>query len=150
MIDYSQLDAEELADALAAITIEKRNLSERESQIKRELTDKLIDREPDETGTYRFPCGAFKLRKAGVKETWDKESIINDLYVAAVSGVKTHPDIATGEVMGTPEFRVKDSFAKCFTISPKKTPLREYGFDVDEYITKTGEGEMTVQLMTEA
>ncbi len=35
----------------------------------------------------------------------------------------------------------------CFTISPKKTPLREYGFDVDEYITKEGEGEMTVQLM---
>lgn len=64
-------------------------------------------------------------------------------------GVATdgHVDIATGEVLGTPEFRVKDTFAKCFTISPKKTPLREYGFDVDEYITKEGEGEMTISMI---
>jgi hypothetical protein len=147
MIDYSELDAEELADAYAALVIEKRNLAEREDQIKRELTDKLIDREPDETGLYRFAVGAFKLRKAGVKEKWDKDAILNDLYKVAVDGVNTHADIATGEVLGTPEFRVKDTFAKCFTITPKKTPLREYGFDVDEYITKEGEGQMTVQLM---
>ena len=80
MIDYSELTAEELAEAYSTVIIEKRNIAERESQIKAELTDKLIDKEPDETGLYRFSVGAFKLTKAGVKETWDKDAITRDPY----------------------------------------------------------------------
>lgn len=145
MIDYSELTAEELAEAYAAIVIEKRELAEREYQIKRELADKLVDREPDETGLYRFNVGAFKLRKAGVKETWDKDAVARATYRRAVEG--TDYVDALGELMMTPEQRVFDTMQKVFSLTPRKTPLKAMGFDLDEYVTKEGEGELTIQMM---
>lgn len=141
------LDTEEIANKLVEVTEQKRELAEQEDQLRKELANRLIDREPDVGKMYIIAGRRFTLSRPNKKEKWDVDHLKNDLYKHAVLGT-FHKD-PLGELHGEPESRLYEIFNQVFTMTPKKTPLKNWGLDVSEYCETLEPGELKAQLYKE-
>lgn len=144
-MNLEELETEELARLVVDLAGEKKELAERESNAKKALADRLLDVEPESGGVYNFAAGTFRIRKAGVKETWDKDGVASATYRRAIEGTDYIDPL--GELTLEPEQRVFDSMKKVFSLTPRKTPLKAMGFDLEDFLSTEGEGEYTVQVV---
>jgi hypothetical protein len=140
-------DIEEISKKLVGTLDTIRELREQQDQLQKELANRLVDREPDIGSTYIVDGYRWKLSRPNKKEQWDLDNLKRDLYRDAITG-RFHAD-PLGELHGEPETRLYDVFTRVFTLTPKKTPLKDYGIDPKEYCETLEPGDLKATLQKE-
>lgn len=143
IIEHEEYDAEDLARELKNTLKQKEELREYEDFLRERLAQLAIDQEGKILVTA---YGAFKAEWKPGNLRWDKQRLAQEVYRRAQAGEFSH-DKATGEIVGEPEWRVFQAFKEFFDFTPRKTPLKKYDIDIDEFAEKTTEGKWACRIL---
>lgn len=143
IIEEENLDPDDLARELKKTVKELQDLKDYEAFLKERLASLAIDQEGKILVTN---YGAFRAEYRPPRRKWDKSALAQEVYRRAQRGEFSH-DKATGEVVGEPEWRVFQALKEFFDFTPRKTPLKKYDMELDEYSEETSDGEWVVRIL---
>lgn len=142
-VEHEELDPEDLARELKKTLKQKEELREYEEFLRERLAQLALDQEGKILTTN---YGAFRAEWKPGNLKWDKAGLAHEVYRRAQAGEFSH-DKATGEIVGEPEWRVFQALKEFFDFTPRKTPLKKYGIDIDEFAEKTSDGKWACRIL---